>query len=94
MKNLQIKRVVKITAYFTPAQWGLYTESAEPVDIAADALNAELVRCVNLGYTKEDTSRFVRSVMRHFSTTGADDTEPHCFLEQVLDEIYGQPLEF
>ncbi len=88
MKNLVIKKVVRVNAYFTASQWGLYTESAEPVDIVADALNTELVRCVNLGYSMEDTSRFVRSVMKHFSSAGADDSEPHRFLQQVLNEIY------
>ena len=93
MNNLHIKRIVKITVEFTAAQWQLYDNDLYASCIAG-ALNRELERCVNLGYSKEETSRFVRSVMRSQAASGADDTEPHRFLEQVLDEIYGQPLEF
>lgn len=96
MKNLEIQRVVKIQAHFTAEQWQLYT-SKMPCEckVAASALNDELVRCVNLGYSKEDTSRFVRSVMRSWAEYGANDSEPHRFLESVLDEIYAdQALQF
>lgn len=92
MKNLEIKRVARIQAHFTAEQWQLYT-SEMPVESkdAAQFLNRELERCVNHGYSKEDTSRFVRSVMRSWSDYGADDSEPHLFLESVLDEIYADP---
>ena len=94
MNNLHIKRIVKIEACFTARQWQLYDGDQIISACVAGELNREIERCVNLGYAKEDTSRFVRSVMRQRAEFGADDTEPHRFLEQVLDEIYANPLEF
>jgi len=94
MKNLHVKRIVKIEACFTAGQWQLYSDDQIIAACVAGELNREIERCVNLGYAKEDTSRFVRSVMRQRAEFGADDTEPHRFLEQVLDEIYANPLEF
>lgn len=93
MNNLHIKRAIRVQCHFTQSQWNLY-DLGSVTSIVADALNREIERCINLGYTKEDTSRFVRSVMRNYAEFGANDTEPHRFLEQVLEEIYTQPLEF
>ena len=91
MKNLQIKRIVQIEVNFSPSQWGLYTGADGLSERAAYFLNREVEDCINAGYTKENTRHFVRYAMQRFSEQGADDSEPHRFLEQVLDEIYGQP---
>lgn len=89
MKNLEIKKVVQIRAWFTAEEWQLYT-SEFPVDsrVAAQALNKELERCVNEGKPLEDTRRFMHSIMRSWGPCGANDSEPRNFLEQVLKQIY------
>lgn len=91
MNNLVIKHVIKIQAHFTAAEWQLYDKDPLYAKCVADVLNRELERCVNLGYSKEETSRFVRSMMRCelAAEQGANDSEPHRFLNNVLEQIYG-----
>ncbi len=89
MKNLDIKRVIKIQAWFTAEEWQLYT-TEYPVEcrVVAQQLNTTLNEYVNRGEDRRTVAHFMRSVMRSNSMYGAADTEPMVFLERVLDEIF------
>ncbi len=71
------------------AQWSLYTDMLPRVDEAARNLNLALQGMVNDGSTRERTRAHVLGVMCEYADVGANDTEPRCILEDLLDEIYG-----
>jgi hypothetical protein len=91
MKNLIIKRVVKIDVWFTADEWQLYVVEF-PVEcrVVAQQLNQTLAQYVNRGEDRETVTRFVHSLMRGNSMYGAADSEPIAFLERALDEIFGE----
>lgn len=90
MKNLAVKHVVKISAYFTAEQWQLYT-AARPAECnaIAFALNKTLCEYVNRGETRDTVEVFMHSLMRYSAEYGANDSAAHIFLAVVLDEIFG-----
>lgn len=89
MKNLEILSPRKVKVSFTGNQWQLYTSAMpEEAEIVAGILNKELERCINEGYSKSKTLSFMHTQMRYFDETGANDSEPHYFLESVLDAVF------
>lgn len=93
MRNLAIKRVVTIVdAQFTPEQWSLYTNDDVPGEVSkvATRLNNTLRLQVNAGGTRTEVETAMQECMTRFAKYGADDSEPHHFLNEVLDEIYGR----
>ena len=88
MKNLTIKRVVQVKLYLTAEQWGLYNPKSVEAAGTAWALNNNIENYVNRGEDRKTVALFTRSMMVHAREFGADDTEPHDILEQILDEIY------
>lgn len=89
MKNLVIKRVIKIQVWFTAEEWQLYTTEF-PVEcrVVAQQLNTTLMEYVNRGETREEVERFVGYVMRDNAMYGACDTEAFQFLQRVLITIF------
>jgi hypothetical protein len=74
---------------FPAEDWQLFSDK-EGVVHAVNDLNATLRACYNSGSSKADTYRAMCSVMHHYSKFGAEDTEPIQFLEDILDDIYGE----
>lgn len=86
LANLEIKRVIKIKAWFSAKDWCLY--DVEYANVAAKDLNQTLEEYVNRGESKEAIYMVMHSLMRHHAERGANDTEPRAFLDRVLAEIY------
>lgn len=93
MRNLEIKRILKIQISLTAKQWGLNHEEF-PGDCAAFAssLNATLENHVNRGEGRETVSRLVRQVMaRAPEIHGAREPRSLEILDEVLDRIFAEP---
>jgi len=100
VKNLTIQRVVKINVGFTADQWQLYhdvevvafgKEGAETYRACAAAgLNVALSSAVNNGCDRREVEHQVHTAMRAFREYGSLDSEPIRFLQQALDEIFGE----
>ena len=78
---------VLVDAKLTPDDWDLFTREPE-VERIAENLNAKFNECVNGRLTREETERNMSREMRLYSAWGANDTEPHYVLEQLLNEVY------
>lgn len=86
MKNLNMR--VHIEPTFTAEEWQLFTASMDCAKVA-EKLNYELKIVVNGGNERFQVEKHMEQWMRKFAEYGAYDSEPIWFLQQVLDEIYG-----
>jgi hypothetical protein len=86
VKNLEIKRVIKITADLTADQWQLYDTAAR--NHAAHTLNCMLMDVVNSDNSKEQCRNTMHVWFRRLSHHGANDSEPNRLLEEILDQIF------
>lgn len=90
MKKIQnLTKTVQINAKFTAKQWQLFTCSYDCTQAAME-LNEALMAAVNAGDARNIVESKVYSVMRKNAYYGAADTEPRWFLNDVLDQIYGE----
>lgn len=68
--------------------WELYS-TAPGVDSIAGMLNKKFMDCVNNGMDRVETEREMDALMDKYSYAGADDSEPHWVLEDLLNYVYG-----
>lgn len=89
MNNLKI--YTKIRCELTAEEWGLYTCTypAETQQVAV-VLNFTLEQVVNSGVSRQYVQTIMEHEMRRNAKYGADDTEPHAALNELLTRIYGQ----
>lgn len=89
MINMSVKKHIEVD--FTAEQWDLFTHkySYQEVKKVADDLNRCLEQEYNAGKSKMNVAMQVGNMMRSYSKYGANDSEPHWFLERVLNELYG-----
>ena len=86
-----MNRLIKTTTIkvgFAWTDWQLYDEPG--VVVVAQKLNTMLEAAVNDGGDRRDVKQTMMCEFRRFEDFGANDTEPHRFLDQVLDNIYGE----
>lgn len=90
MRNLTLRREVNVD--FTADQWQLYTASFPAAELAAAAqrLNQSLEAAVNSGADRSTVYSTMQTVMNELSSFGAADSEPIWFLQDVMEEIYGE----
>jgi hypothetical protein len=87
MKGLTAHTHYTIT--FSPVQWDLYTSMEGVNDVAAD-LNVTLQKSLNAGFSRDIVESHMQRVMRQHDSFGANDTEPHAFLQFVLDKAFNK----
>lgn len=68
--------------------WELYS-TAPGVDSIAGILNERFMHCVNNEMTRAGTRQIMANLLRKYSYAGADDSEPHWVLEDLLNYVYG-----
>lgn len=85
---LRLNKTVQINPNFSWIDWGLY-DMYGCVGVA-DALNSALRLSVNDGESRTSVEKHMYSYMELHRRNGADDTEAHEFLSQVLDNIFGE----
>ena len=72
----------------TADDWQLYTTSMN-CEKAAEKLNNTFVASVNLGLDKHQTRVKMNHVMNMCRSYGADDSEPHYVLRELMDLVVG-----
>lgn len=87
MKNLIVEHKVKISANFTAEDWQLYLDN-EHAEEVADKLNRQLEFLVNSGFPCTEVSNRMWQYMSELSKYGANDSEAHYLLEDILESIY------
>lgn len=90
MHNLTIETRRTVKCNFSADQWGLLTAifPRDEIESIADKLNERLNDYVNEEYTRTETLTGMYNLMKIYRYYGTSDTEPHAFLEKVLQEIY------
>lgn len=78
----------RVNLKLTPDDWDLYTSEPE-VERVAEYLNERFNEFVNAGWDRTLVRQSMDKHMRLYSAWGANDTEPHYVLEQLLEEVYG-----
>lgn len=81
-------KTVTIKAGFSWIDWGLYDNPG--VVRAGYDLNRWLEEVVNAGYDRSRVENEMHHAFKKFENFGANDSEPHHFLEQVLNDIFGE----
>lgn len=84
----KIKTRKTIELSLTAEDWDLYT-SKKGAEECAQRLNTALESCVNSRKGMKDTYYYMYDVMSSESRLGANDTEPHRVLDDLLNMIYG-----
>ena len=87
MHRLSVARTATITSKFTREDWEIFDMPG--VDRVVADLNYQLQYYTGLGFTKEQVRKYMHQDMWEYRDFGAADTEPRVFLEDVLDEIFG-----
>ena len=84
---------IQIDPQFSADDWQLLTRSMDCSKVA-EKLNHELKIIVNGNNARSIVEKHMHQWMAKFAEYGANDTEPIWFLEQVIDEIYGNQNAF
>ncbi len=84
----KLNKRVLVDVRLTPDDWDLYTSEPE-VERVAEYLNERFNEFVNAGWDRTLVRKSMDKHMRLYSAWGANDTEPHRVLEQLLEEVYG-----
>lgn len=87
MKNLIVEHKVNISAHFTAEDWQLYLDN-EHAEEVADKLNRQLEFLVNSGFSCNEVANRMWQYMSEMAKYGANDSEPHYLLEDILESIY------
>lgn len=86
-RKIKFKPVIE-SMELTGDDWQLYTTSMN-CEKAAEKLNNTFVACVNLGLDKHQTRAKMQHTMNMCRSYGADDSEPHYVLRELIDMVYG-----
>lgn len=72
-------------------EWQLFTfYSRVEAELLAKRLNQEIVTAVNGGMSRDQVQVLLGKMMRDNAHLGADDSEPHWMLQNILDSVYGE----
>lgn len=86
-----MNRLIKTTTIrvgFAWTDWELYDKPG--VTLIAQKLNTILQAAVNDGGDRRDVAQTMFCEFKRFRDFGADDSEPHRFLERILNDIFGE----
>ena len=86
----RLNKSVRINPQFSWTDWELY--DSEGTIRATELLNKLLADLVNAGCDRRETFTAMANTMssESFRELGAADSEPLRFLEDILDEVYGE----
>lgn len=88
--KVEVQRQTRITGINLSADdWQLYTRK-KGADGVAKQLNEGFQTVVNSGKSREEVRSWMGKLMTRLRGWGADDTEPHYVLRDLLDHIYGK----
>jgi hypothetical protein len=83
----RLNKSVHINPQFAWTDWELY--SGNGAVRAAEKLNTALAEAVNSGNNRDEVRQLMELAMKELDVYGANDTETHWFLKDVLDEVFG-----
>jgi len=84
----QLNMTIQIDPQFTANDWQMYTCSMDCTE-AANSINRVLKEAVNSGVDRYAVETLVHREMGRQAKFGAADSEPYWFLEQILNECFG-----
>ncbi len=88
--KVEVQRQTRVTGINLSADdWQLYTRKTGADGVAAQ-LNEGFQTLVNSGKPREEVNAIMSKLMGRLRGWGADDTEPHYVLKDLLDHVYGE----
>ena len=86
---VDVKHVAKVTRMELPPEaWDLYQTQGGWMEVGGELSNT-FAKLVNKGLTRQEVLNGMLHIMGKYSSFGADDTEPHHTLDDLLNLVFG-----